>query len=223
MKREIADRLTSRSLSEAVREQLLRRIAKGELRPGERLNEVHLAESFGISRGPVREAARELEGQGFLISRANQGFFVASFTPREIRDIYETKDWLEAALIADLAEYSEISARRAVLEDIDNIEETDRVLFCESLFGFRLRTSRIIQNCFLADLIVALYRKFYILAAVVPTPDQERGQATILSALRRFWTAMSEGRIDDARAILAADTQYWLADLPPRFQAPKSG
>ena len=186
-----------------MRDRLLRLIAKGELRPGERLNEAHLAESFGISRGPVREAARELEGQGFLTSRPNQGFYVTSFTSREIRDIYETKDWLEAAFIADLAAYSDVAERRAVLAEIETIDQTDIVAFSESLFQFRLRMSRLIHNRFLADLIVALYRKFYIVAAIVQAPDERGRQSTILGVLRRFWTAMSEGRIADARAIMA--------------------
>ena len=82
--------------------------------------------------------------------------------------------------------------------------------------------SRIIRNRFLADLVVALYRKFYIVAAIVQAPDELGRQATILAVLRRFWSAMSEGRIEEARAILAADTQYWLADLPPRFLVPAS-
>ncbi|MFZ0206314.1 MAG: GntR family transcriptional regulator, partial [Roseiarcus sp.] len=69
MKVEAAGKLISTSLSGAVRDRLIRLIAAGDLRPGDRLNEVHWAESFGISRGPIREAARELEGQGLLVSR----------------------------------------------------------------------------------------------------------------------------------------------------------
>ncbi|MGE6786514.1 GntR family transcriptional regulator, partial [Ensifer adhaerens] len=66
-------RVQATSLSQAVRDELVRLITNGTLKPGTRLNEVHLAESLGVSRGPVREAARELEGLGLTMSRPRQG------------------------------------------------------------------------------------------------------------------------------------------------------
>ncbi len=72
----------------------MRAIARGDLKPGARLNEAQMAQTLGVSRGPVREAARELEGQGFLVSRPNQGFYVVDFDAQAIRDVYEAKDWL---------------------------------------------------------------------------------------------------------------------------------
>ena len=67
----VSEKLMSKSLAELVRDEVMRLIAKGELQPGDRLNEVHLAEAFGISRGPIREAARELEGQDVPIAAAH--------------------------------------------------------------------------------------------------------------------------------------------------------
>src|SRR5271156_5239590 len=142
MKVEAAGKLISTSLSGAVRDRLIRLIAAGDLRPGERLNEVHWAESFGISRGPIREAARELEGQGFLVSRVNQGFYVTKFTAAEVLDIYEAKDWMEAAFISDLAAHTSVAIRKAIFSDIDNVDESDRVGFSESVFQFRVRMSK---------------------------------------------------------------------------------
>jgi DNA-binding GntR family transcriptional regulator len=218
MKVEAAGKLISTSLSGAVRDRLIRLIAAGDLRPGDRLNEVHWAESFGISRGPVREAARELEGQGLLVSRINQGFYVANFTAAEIRDIYEAKDWMEAAFISDLAAHTDAATRKSVLADIDSIEGADRVEFNETLFQFRVRMSKHIHNRFLADLMLTLYRKFYILSALARTPEASARQTRILSVLRRFWTTMGKDDVETARAIMREDTAYWLADLPQRFE-----
>ena len=211
--------LVSKTLAEAVRERLMRSIANGELRPGERLNEARLAESFAISRGPIREAARELEGQGFLFSRANQGFYVATVTPDQIFDIYEAKDWLEDAFIADLAAHTDVAARKSVLADIAAIDPSDAVAFSETLFRFRLRMLRHIRNRFLADMMIALYRKFYVLAAVVDMTRAAPRQTRILSVLSRFWTAMADDDIAGARAIMRDDTAYWLAELPSRGAA----
>src|SRR5579863_3836459 len=134
-----AEALKITSLSEAVRERLMRAIARGDLKPGARLNEAQMAQTLGVSRGPIREAARELEGQGFLVSRPNQGFYVVDFAPADIRDVYEAKDWLEAAFVADLARSLDALERRKILAEIDALDGSDRLAFTEALFAFRLR------------------------------------------------------------------------------------
>jgi DNA-binding GntR family transcriptional regulator len=209
--------LSPPSLTQAVRGQLMRLIAQGVLQPGGRLNEVHLAERFGISRGPVREAARELEGAGVLVSRPRQGFYVVNFTPGEIRDIYETKNWLEDAFIADLAAHLPAPARRAILKDIGSIDITDREGFGETLLQFRRRVCDQLRNRFLAELMTTLYRKFYVISAVVPVTDNAVRQEWILAVLHRFWAAMIANDVDAARAVMAEDTAHWLEDLPQRF------
>jgi DNA-binding GntR family transcriptional regulator len=80
---------TSRSLSRHVQLELERLITEGELQPGERLNEVALAKRLGVSRGPVREAARALEKSGLVTVIVNRGAFVRALTLDEAMDIYE--------------------------------------------------------------------------------------------------------------------------------------
>ena len=110
------------SLSDSVREELISLIVAGVLKPGQRLNEVHLAERLGVSRGPVREAARELEGQGLIVSRPRLGFYVADFSATEIVDLYEIKIWIDRALIQDVIRYWPDEARQATLAGIDLID-----------------------------------------------------------------------------------------------------
>jgi DNA-binding GntR family transcriptional regulator len=218
-----AETLASPSLAEAAREQLMRLIAQGVLRPGDRLNEVRIAGRFGISRGPVREAARALEGAGVLASRPRLGFFVVTFTPAEIRGIYEAKSWLEEAFIADIATHMPIETRRAILADIGGIGRADRVVFSETLFQFRRKVCGQLENPFLAELMTSLYRKFYIISAVVPAPRDEERQEWVLTILHGFWHAMTMNDLASARAILAKDTAHWLADLPMRFAGNGAG
>jgi DNA-binding GntR family transcriptional regulator len=78
-----------RSLSRHVQLELERLITEGELQPGERLNEVALARRLGVSRGPVREAARALEKSGLVTVIVNRGAFVRALTLDEAMDIYE--------------------------------------------------------------------------------------------------------------------------------------
>jgi DNA-binding GntR family transcriptional regulator len=203
------------SLSEAVRERLMRAIARGDLKPGARLNEAQMAQTLGVSRGPVREAARELEGQGFLVSRPNQGFYVVDFDAQAIRDVYEAKDWLETAFVADLARSLTIPERREILAEIDALDRSDRLAFTQNLFDFRARVVARLNNRFLADLMTVLYRKFYIVSLVVDAGDDAERVARITDVLRRFWTAMTRDDLESASEILRDDTAYWLADLPP--------
>ena len=203
------------SLSEAVRERLMRAIARGDLKPGARLNEAQMAQTLGVSRGPVREAARELEGQGFLVSRPNQGFYVVDFDAQAIRDVYEAKDWLETAFVADLARSLTLLERGEILAEIDALDRSDRLAFTQNLFDFRTRVVARLNNRFLADLMTVLYRKFYIVSLVVDAGDDAARVARISLVLRRFWTAMACGDLQSAREVLRDDTAYWLADLPP--------
>lgn len=212
--------LIAASLAGAARLGLMRLIHQGALRPGDRLNEVALAESFGISRGPLREAARALEGEGVLVSRPRLGFFVVRFTPEEIRGIYAAKTWLERALIEDLAAHCPADRRRDFLAALRATARPDRIGFTEALLRFRLEVCASLQNRFLAELMAALYRRFAIIGAVVPVPDSSARQAWILGVQQRFWTAMIAGDTATARAVLEEDTAHWLADLPPRFAGP---
>ncbi|MGG5886585.1 GntR family transcriptional regulator [Falsiroseomonas sp. HC035] len=63
-------------------------ILDGTLAPGERLNEVALSHSLGVSRGPVREAARALEKTGLVTVIMNRGAFVRTLAIAEACDIY---------------------------------------------------------------------------------------------------------------------------------------
>ncbi|RVT99376.1 GntR family transcriptional regulator [Rhodovarius crocodyli] len=66
-----------------------------ELRPGERLNEVQLADHLGLSRTPLREALNRLVAERLLEVRQGQGFFVRDPDLAEARDLYELREALE--------------------------------------------------------------------------------------------------------------------------------
>lgn len=215
-----AEALKITSLSEAVRERIMRAIARGDLKPGARLNEAQMAQALGVSRGPIREAARELEGQGFLVSRPNQGFYVVDFAPQSIRDVYQAKDWLEAAFVADLARSLNLAERREILAAIDALDGSDRLAFTETLLAFRVRVLARLSNRFLADLMMVMYRRFYIISVVVDKGDDSRRISRIADVLRRFWTAMAHDDLDLALAVLRDDTAYWLAELAARSPDP---
>lgn len=70
-------------------------ILKGDLKPGERLMEMHLAQQLGVSRTPIREAIRMLEEEGLTISIPRKGAQVAGLTLKDMEDIFEIRKVLE--------------------------------------------------------------------------------------------------------------------------------
>ncbi len=74
---------------------LAERIISGALPPGARLRQDHLAEEFGASHVPVREAFRRLEAQGLAVSEPRRGVRVAAFDLAEVREVAEMRAALE--------------------------------------------------------------------------------------------------------------------------------
>ncbi|BES66694.1 GntR family transcriptional regulator [Gottschalkiaceae bacterium SANA] len=82
-------------LREVVFENIRSAIQSGELRPGERLMEVQLAESLGVSRTPVREAIRKLEKAGLVTISPRRGVYVAEISLEDTENILEIRGCLE--------------------------------------------------------------------------------------------------------------------------------
>ena len=73
-------------LRDVVFNTLRRAILKGDLKPGERLMEIALAEKLGVSRTPIREAIRKLELEGLVVMAPRKGAKVAFFSERDPKD-----------------------------------------------------------------------------------------------------------------------------------------
>lgn len=89
-------------LRDVVFNTLRKAILTGELKPGERLMEIHLANRLGVSRTPIREAIRKLELEGLVIMIPRRGAEVAQITEKSLKDVLEVRRALDA-LCAELA------------------------------------------------------------------------------------------------------------------------
>jgi len=98
--------------SRKVREAIL----SGKHSPGEALYEVHLAERYGMSRTPVREALQVLAREGFVDALPGRGFLVPRWSLQDLRELYELREALEGFATA-------CAARHATSEDIMQIEK----------------------------------------------------------------------------------------------------
>ncbi len=86
-------------LREVVFVTLRRQILRGELKPGERLMEISLANRLGVSRTPIREAIRKLEHEGLVVMIPRRGAHVAEITRQELNDVLEVRLSLEILAI----------------------------------------------------------------------------------------------------------------------------
>lgn len=91
-------------LWEAVHERIRAAILAGELKAGSKLIETDLAQRFGTSRGPIREAIRELAREGLVVELPRRGTVVSTLTARDLAEVYAVREALEvgasAAVIA---------------------------------------------------------------------------------------------------------------------------
>lgn len=91
--------LAKSDLVARIEEELRSAIVSGQLGPGARVVEVDIARQLGVSRAPLREAARRLESVGLLVSRPGHGFAVRSFSAHDVEDLYPVRIQLERASV----------------------------------------------------------------------------------------------------------------------------
>ena len=111
-----------------VSETLRRAIIDGELKAGETLRQEDLAARLGVSRIPLREALRQLEGEGFVTSIPHRGVVVASVSMDELREISEIRSVLECRLLSLAIPNHTPETIRAAAAIIDEIDADVHVL-----------------------------------------------------------------------------------------------
>lgn len=87
--------LTPTDLVSAVAREIAAAVIEGRLAPGERLGEERVARALGVSRAPVREAARQLVQRGLLVAIPRRGFFVRALSLHEVDDLYDLRLTIE--------------------------------------------------------------------------------------------------------------------------------
>lgn len=103
-------------LRDIVFKTLREAIITGDLRPGERLTEIKLANDLGVSRTPVREAIRKLELEGLVIMTTRKGAEVAPINARDLREVLEIRRSLESLAC-------ELACKNITSEDIEALEK----------------------------------------------------------------------------------------------------
>ena len=118
----VALSLAPRALYEEVAELLRQRIFRGELAPGSWIDELKLAEEFGISRTPLREALKVLATEGLVTMKVRRGAYVTEVSAQDLSDVYHLLSLLEsdaAGAVATCATPDQLQELQAIHDELE--------------------------------------------------------------------------------------------------------
>ena len=195
----------SDTIATQISRALASRIIAGEIEAGARLRQGHVAEEFGASHVPVREAFRRLEAQGLVVSEPRRGVRVAGFSLDEVREVAEMRAALEALAlrhaaphltkaILDQAEEANRAGDRA--RDVEAWEEANRAFHRTILAPCAM--PRLLRS--IEDLHAASARFLFSGWRAEWEAPTDRDHRAILDALRA-------GQTETAAAVLARHVQ----------------
>nr|WP_295942091.1 GntR family transcriptional regulator [uncultured Acidovorax sp.] len=181
--------LTPRALYEEVAEQLRQRIFRRELEPGSWIDELKIAEEFGISRTPLREALKVLAAEGLVTMKVRRGAYVTEMSEKDLRDVYHLLSLLEsdaAGVVAERATPEQLQALEALHQELEDAT-SNRDRFFAINERFHMLLLELADNRWRSQMVADLRK---------------------VMKLNRHNSLFKQGRIEDSlgehRAILAA-------------------
>jgi len=186
--------LDGRTLWQRVYDHLREEILSGSLTPGAELSEVALAESLGVSRGPIREAIGRLASEGLVTVRPRRGAVVSSLSTEEFIELYQVREALEllaVKLAVPRLRPDDITVLQALIDEMSARAERNQVVaFFEANSAFHLRLVEASGNAKLLELYEQLLAQLgrYRLRSLTLRGNLERSvaeHAAILRAVKR--------------------------------------
>ncbi len=134
--------LSPHALYEEVAELLRQRIFKRELEPGSWIDEMKIAEEYGISRTPLREALKVLAAEGLVTMKVRRGAYVTEVSDRDLAEVYHLLSLLEsdaAAVVAQKASDAELKTLQALHRELERaVKNRDEFFAINERFHMRL-------------------------------------------------------------------------------------
>lgn len=197
------DIVRTQSLTTLVQRELERLILAGEVKPGERINEQHVAQRLQVSRGPVREALRGLERAGLVEARVNRGVYVREVSVEQALEIYEMRGLITGFACARLAAASTADQRAELAGLVARMERAaadgDQALYYEINLAFHDRLMQFAGNARAKAMYDALVKESHLcrrrsLFSPRNMAESNAEHAAMLDAIRR-------GDVETARRV----------------------
>ncbi|MEL6642979.1 MAG: GntR family transcriptional regulator [Pseudomonadota bacterium] len=184
-----------------VRDELERMILDGEVPAGARLNEPSLAAQMGVSRAPVREAARSLERDGLVTTVTNQGVFVRKPSVEQTLELYELRAMIAGLLCGRVAQTSDdetrTTLRARVTQMADAIEAGDQEDYAAQNTAFHDQIAQAAGTHRATELYVALGKEVRLLR--LRSPDGVAAMRASNAEHDRIVAAIEIGDAETAR------------------------
>lgn len=128
------------NLTDGVESALRGMIVDGHFAPGERLNEVHLADRLGVSRTPLREALNRLVAEGAVEARPRLGYFVKPLSSEELDQIYDLRPILDPAALrtAGVPDERQVARLEALNAKLVSERKPERVIALDDAWHLEL-------------------------------------------------------------------------------------
>ena len=134
--------LAPRALYEEVAELLRQRIFRRELEPGSWIDEVKLAQEYGISRTPLREALKVLAAEGLVTIKVRRGAYVTEVSERDLAEVYHLLALLEsdaAAVVAERATEPQLKELQKLHKELEAaVKDREKFFAVNERFHMRL-------------------------------------------------------------------------------------
>ena len=161
-----------------IAERIRERIVRGAISPGVHMGQMQLAEEFGASRVPVREALKLLAAEGILSHDPNRGFFVASLSASEASQLYRVRRLLEAELLksVDWPGPTQLKRLNTLARDMDRcLREGRRADWAAKHRDFHSAIFELSPQKVLAREVFRLWGLTDRYRSILPTPDAAGG------------------------------------------------
>lgn len=147
-----------RALYEQVAERLRQQIFARELQPGSWIDEQRLAQEFGISRTPLREALKVLATEGLVTMKVRRGAYVTEMSAQDVSEVYHLLALLESDAAADLAAHASDEQLAALQQLHAQLEAAahDRTLFFAINETFHMRVLELAGNRWRTQIVTDL-------------------------------------------------------------------
>jgi DNA-binding GntR family transcriptional regulator len=134
--------LSPRALYQEVAELLRQRIFSRSLPPGSWIDELKIAEEYGISRTPLREALKVLAAEGLVTMKVRRGAYVTEMSDQDLNDVYHLLSLLESDAAGEVSERAsdvEVAELQALHNELEAaVDERDRFFEINERFHMRL-------------------------------------------------------------------------------------
>lgn len=218
-------------LRDQIREYLVDAILAGEYKAGDRIVETRVAQQLGISQGAVREALRELEWMGFLVTQPFSGTYVRAHSTSDLLEIYPVRAVLEALgarlaasritdvqveelrhLVDEMVQVSQAGDERGMVErnyafhqKIIETSGNETLLRAWSMFQFSYWT--MITTAAMDSDLEALARRHYQVLEAVASHDPERAAQVMSEHILDLVERLNQSKVDSFTDLVSTESR----------------